>query len=386
MKSNYIIPNPYVFPFTEFKNLANKKFQQSIKKQSVTFDEIEEIINIYNKRNHLKKVLEKIDWKQPLAEQIFTIFIHPEIRFGELEMYQQNKEHWIGKFERSINNKEFVFSLLGFPFKVPIVLKTRRVAPDLGEVMALNKLENLARIVAEVSGTSVKINIVTEGAFARFVGVSNKIAKQYELAVRVMAKKLGFNHLKFIPLSKMEVYNKDFSKVFTKKVAELTQRYHQKDAGIINKIEGAYSVILRIVNPKTYDIDFLMDLYNFKLPKSKISTLLEKKRQWLQDFTLQSTLEYFSYLELRDDLHFLEKEFGQNYLPLTVSPKPNRLGIIPINPKVKLLPHHGVPVYDDSKKEFQIQYLIDLLRSNKKLTEVYLKNDPDIAPFFYKVK
>lgn len=383
MKNNFIKSNPYVFPFLEFKNLANKDIKKIRGKEEIGLETIREILHkLKNKSKLQKKIISSISIRNSPSEKIFSLFTHPEVMFGELKMYQQNKDHWIKEFEKSIQNKQFNFSILGFPFKVANVLKTTRTMPDLGEIMSMNKLEMIAQIVEKSSNTPTTIYVVTEGVFAKFVGVPISTANKYARSLSFLAKQLGFTHLKFTPLQKMETYVKDFNNVFEKKVQLLEKQYRDGNLDVVKKIDSTYPIVLRIVNPKVTNLSELMDIYNYKIPDQKLSPKLLKLRKKVEVFALKSTFQYFTYLQMRDDVKFLEKELG-HFIPLTVSPKPNRLGIIPISTKVKFLPHHGVSVYEKAKNEFNICYLIDLLRDKKTFKEVVLATDSDRAPFFY---
>lgn len=382
MKQHFIKPNPYVFPFTEFENLAKGTAKQPNKEKVVELGDIRQIINKYNERFPLKFSAKP---KSSVSEQLFQFFISPEVRFGNLSMYLTNKSYWIKKFNQALMDKGMSFSLLGFPFKTPVALKTSRVLPDLGEIIALNRLENIAKVVEKISQKPTIVNIITEGIFAKFVGIDPKIARRYELQVKKLAEDLNFTHLKFIPLARLETYDKNFEKLFTQKVKETQNLYQLNDRQIVGKIRGAYDSILRIVNPKIKDLSLLREIYNFDIPDEKLSVKAKKIRDYLRNFALRSTIQYFSLLELRDELGFLENELGKKFIPLTISPKPSRLGIIPISSGVKLLPHHGVPTLRKNGQSFNIEYLIDLLRSKKHVTQVFLKKDKDNAPFYYQI-
>lgn len=379
MSTKFVKPNPYVFPFKDFKDLGNKDLKKIKDKKTISLEDIKSKLDLYNK--NLAFDIQGKD--KTIPELLFDLFMHPQIRFGELSMYKENKNFWLDKFTKSLKDRYFKFSILGFPFKVTYPLKTNRKMPDLGEVFSMNKLENLAAEIHKITGTKTTIYIVTEGAFAPLVGSKAEDAEAYEKYLQTLAKKLGFKHLQFIPLKKMEKYFDDFPKAFKNKISENTRLLKNNDSSTKTKIDGAYPIILRIVNPRVKKYEVLMDAYNYDIPKEKLNPKAKKLRKFLEKYALKATIDYFSYLQLRDDANFLTKEVGEDYLPLTVSPKPNRLGIIPIDPDVTTLPHHGVPVYFEKKQKFNIMYLIDLLRSKYKITKVFLKDDTDHEPFYY---
>lgn len=384
MKNNFIKPNPYVFPFLEFKDLVNKNFTIPEKEVVIDFKDLEKLVNEYEQTLNLSSIVKDLKGTTP-EEKVFELFIHPDIRYGNLQMYLDNKSIWLEKFDQSIKKGQFVFSILGFPFKVPVAIKVERFAPDLGEVLALKRLEFIAETVETITKTKTTVNVVTEGVFGQFVGIEKSQVEMYQTFLKILVKKLKFKHLELIPLQEMEKYVKDFKKDFKNKVLGVTKLYKDGDKSTIDKVKGAYDSILRIVNPKSQDFNILMDVYNFKIPAKKLSAKAAEIREEVIDFTIKSSLDYFAYLGLRDDVNFLDRRLGKLYIPLTVSPKPNRLGIIPVNKNVKNLAHHGVSLYDNKNKSANILYLIDLFQSKKKITKVYLKGDVEKKPFFYMV-
>lgn len=381
MSNNFIKSNPYVFPFQEFKDLTNKKLNVAKSSKTINFNEVTELLQKFTKSISID-LSPFMDKNTTTEERLFAFFISDTIRFGELQMYLDNKEKWIKKFSKALEDKKFNFSILGLPFKVPIPLKTKRKNPDFAELMAIARLEYIGESIEKITGTKTTINAVTEGAFAKFVNADVKAAEYYGEYLKETAKTLGYTHLNILPLNKMEEYVDNFDELFKKKVAEFTKKHEDKDPSVIEKVEGALPIINRIVKPESTDVMTLMNVYNFDIPNDQLSSEEKRVREALIKFALPSSFEYFSYLELRDDLNFLQKEFGENYLPLTVSPKANRLGIIPIHQNITVLPHHGVPVYDQKNEIFNIMYLIDVLQTYD-FIEAHLENDDDTAPFLY---
>ncbi len=95
-----------------------------------------------------------------------------------------------------------------------------------------------------------------------------------------------------------------------------------------------------------------------------------------------SIFQYYAYLRVRDDVQYLEKVVPRA-VALSVSPEPNRLGVIPVNSECVRLPYHRVPVYDPLRGVFTIEYLIDLQRSPLSYSAVYFKKDKEEKPFYY---
>lgn len=382
-KNNFVKPNPYVFPFQEFGDLSNKDLKLSNKTKTIQFEDLKKLIKALRKDENLEnKVLNGLDRKAQVTEKIFEFFMHPEVRFGDLQMYQENKMHWIKKFDDSLKRKRLILTILGFPFKTPVALKTTRKLPDLGEVMALTRLEILAQLLEQISGVPTIIYAITEGVLSSFVGniVTTDV---YPNTLKKFSEKLGYSHLRFIPLKKMELCIEDFETEFDKKVKKMQNLYQRKDKEIVKKVKAAYPSILRIVDPESQDLIILMDVYNYSIPTKKLKPETARIRKHIEDAAIIATVKYFAYLQMRDEIGFLDKEFGDTYITLTVSPKPNRLGIIPVRRNITILPHHGVPFVNPVNKSFSIAYRIDVLRDGNNYAKVILSGDSDSEPFYY---
>ena len=127
MKMKY---NPVVFPFTEFQDLSNKKIiKKFLKPKIIDWDEIKNILDIIKIPNL------NFSKKTSIVEKIIDIFLNDNFLLGKKEYILDYKKYWTEKINYFIkNNKPIKFTLLGFPFKSPLILKTIRTAPDMGAV------------------------------------------------------------------------------------------------------------------------------------------------------------------------------------------------------------------------------------------------------------
>lgn len=368
--------NPVVFPFLEFKNLSNKNFTAVfLEKKIINWDDILNIIsNLYFKIPKTKG--------KTLEEKILNVFLHKSFLFGPKEYILDYKDYWLDKIRYFTQNEEKIkFTILGFPFKAPLLLKTTRICPDLGDVLVLNQLKNIVTSIEKIYHIGAEIYIVTEGCFGKLNKVPKKNVILYQKFLKLMIEKLNFGKfIKILPLDKLESYS-NFKKIFNKNLKYYKQLYKNQDKEFIKKYNLAYPSIYHIVNPEVKNVKILMDVYNTNLSSMNLPKI-KKIRERIKKDTHNAILKYFSYLKTRDDLNFLDNEI-KGALALSVSPKPKRIGVLPINKLIKKLPHHGVTVYNSKKNFFNIEYYIDLLRSNKKYQPVYLQGDFDNQPFFY---
>ncbi len=367
--------NPVVFSFKEFKNLSNKNFTSIFLSKEVVD---------WNFIKHLLDKLPQISFNyrgKTMEEKIFNIFLSKFFLFGPKNYILDNKEYWLNKIKIfTEKNERLKLTILGFPFKVPLILKTTRICPDMGDVLVLNQLNNLVKIIKDIYSPGAEIYIITEGCFGKFNQITRQNVIKYQKFLKLMIKELNFDKfLKIIPLDKLEKYP-DFNIVYKKNIKFFKELYKKGDKDFLKKYNLAYPSIYHILNPKTKNIELLMDVYNKRL--KIVNKNVKKIRDYLNEKIHESIIKYFSFLKTKDDLNFLENEV-KNALQLSVSPKPKRLGLLPINDRIDILPHHGVTVYNNKKNCFDIKYYIDILRNNKKYKPIYLKRDLDNQAFFY---
>jgi len=372
--------NPYVYPYVPFADLSNKKIRDNFKK--------EKKINV----QELKEIINKIKQPKPeiqgdtVAEKILSIFISEDFLFGPREFIESNKESWLEKLNYFINkNEKIQFTILGFPFKIPVPLKTNRILPDMGEVLALQRLNLIFDLINEIYPQGSKITIFSEGAFAEPVGVSEQDAVDYHEFLVKLNQSLGFNkNIEIIPLGDMGKTVDDFEERYKNKVDELKKLYQEKDEKYLEKYKGTYDSVYRIVTTRSIEENILIDVYNENLDDKNLSEEAKKVRDDIKERLPQALFKYHAYLMVRDDIDFINKTIP-NALTLSVSPKPNRLGVIPIEKSLNKLPYHSVTVYYQNQDKYLTEYLIDIKRSDKNYELVYLEEDEEKGnkPFYY---
>lgn len=377
---NKIKSSPHVYPYTPFDDLSNKELKSVFKKhKKIDWKKVKEIIS--------DQVLDindlDIDKSQSKKEQLYQLFTNNKVRFGDLELISIDKDLWLKRFEYFIKKDEkIVLTILGFPFKVPLLLKTNRDLPDMGDVLALNRLNNMVELVKEIYPQGARIVIFTEGSFAGFSEHSPKVVAEYEDFLEEMVKQLGFTkNLKLFKLGKME-REPSFENLYLENIKHFRKLYEQKDEEYMKRFEGTISSIYRVIPPKVNNINLLCDIYNDNLAQKRLTNKIKKIRKSLKERSQETTMKYHAYLKTRDDLDFIQKTFPHS-LPLSVSPKRGRIGLLPINENITKIPHHALTIYDAKKNKFDLVYYIDLLRDGSEYTPVYLAEDPEDKPFYY---
>lgn len=372
--------NPYVYPFIPFIDLLDKRIRNNFKIKSRA-----SIKKLYRIIGNLTQPEPKIFGKS-IAEKILSIFIDKNFIFGPRKFIDDNKKFWIRKFNYFINkNKPLQFTILGFPFKIPVPLKTNRTLPDMGEVLSLSRLNLIAMLIKKIYKSGAKITIFSEGAFAESIGITREKAVSYHNFLVKLNKLFNFKkNLKITPLSLMEKKFKNFNEAYKKNIVYFKTLFNKRDPYFLKKYKGAYKSIYRIVSPGESDECILMDIYNTKIKNQFLSEQARKARQRIKTTAHEAIFKYFAYLALRDKINYIEKKVP-HAITLTVSPKPNRLGIIPVHKECIRLPYHAVPVYYPKENKFLLEYLIDIKRSRHQYKLVYFDQDKENKPFYYSV-
>lgn len=372
--------NPFVYPYTPFHSLSDKRFQAKFHDlKSLSTAEIEKIIP------HLS--LDSLSQKDDPAKHILKFLQSNSIRFGPLELTEDLHCYWIEKLNYFISQSlPIQFTILGFPFKIPVPLKTNRTHPDMGELLSLSHLEDICKTITKIYNPGAHISVFAEGVFGKFNGTAVEEYRNYKSTLDLFTKKFHLNHLSIHHLDEMEKLEPNFNNLFAAKVKEFTEGFSDGDKGISEKVQGTMESILRIVNTKTLHLseETLMDVYNYSLPPEKVTPEISTTREYINRSAQNVIFNYLSYLSVRDDIQFLERTVPHG-LSLTVSPKKFRLGIQPISTDITKLPYHGVPVFHKANHNFTIEYLIDIKRMKTEITPVMWNSDPEKKPFYYEI-
>lgn len=370
--------NPYIYPSVPFFDLSKKIFTDTLwQSNATTIDNVKKLLS--------SQILIRptIQGTTP-EEKILSIFLSDEVRFGPSEYVEDEKNEWLKRLNTFVTQRRPIsLTILGFPFKIPVPLKTNRTLPDLGEIMALQKLYQIASLVREVYSLGAQITIFTERCFASIDGVSTEEALRYAAFLQKMSSHLEWDQsLYFYDLQNIEAIIPDFNQRYSEKIQEYQSFYNRKDPSFLEKFNGTFTSMYRIVTTRGVPLEILMDVYNDSLNDTELSLEAREVREDVRRRATKGVFKYLAYLRVRDDVGFLQR-VRPGSLPLTVSPKKGRLGIVPINTFCTRLPYHGVPLLTTTTQRLSIEYLIDMQRDSTQYRSVYLDCDEESLPFYY---
>ncbi|MDP2789741.1 MAG: L-tyrosine/L-tryptophan isonitrile synthase family protein [bacterium] len=321
-----------------------------------------------------------------LEDRILAIFLNPNIRFGPQSFIVNSRAEWLDRIRYFTKRKKRIeLTILGFPFKTPVTLKTNRTLPDLGEVLMLQRLHIITNLVGKVYPKGCRLTVFTEGPFAPFAHVTPGEARRYQRSLQYLAKIFSLTDtLRIIDLGSSERRVPGFRKAFTQKCQEFAALHARKERDFMKKYSSAFSSVFHIVNVRNVPEGMVRAAYRAYDGQRPISREANKLLRRLTVQTTRALIQYFAYLRLRDEFRLIPRAVP-HALPLTVSPKQGRLGVLPINRATQILPTHGVPVYDTKRKCFSIRYLDDLRWENRSISKIYVSGDAEKLPFYYRV-
>jgi hypothetical protein len=375
--------NPYVYPSDTFQTSGQPQTLTLADSKTV---QVSEIVSLLERLLPPPDIA--INHDLELTDQILSIFTSESICFGDIENILVDKMDWIDRIRIAIKDDEpLTFSIHGFPFKMPVPVKTNRRLADLGDYASLFALNRLMNFVGSIYKPGASLTVVCEDGFAPFMGVPMDNAKQYKAELSALSKQLQFEQLRFVTISEMEGYA-DYANVFEAHRTKLHDDFTNKSEAFIEQYNKVFPIIFRIVNSEMYadKSDELVEIYNVSESTTDLQQLKSTEHglsEIIDDIsgrTHEAVLSYFAYLKARDDLGFVEK-VAPDSLPLSVSPKRGRLGVFPIERKQTKLPYHSVPIVKSDG--LSLEYLYDVERSYASLVPVQLKGDSDNMPFYY---
>ena len=361
----------YVFPFRPFRNL--KKTTPSItlaqgRKVERTF--FEPMLDIIAPRLELPA-------GDRLEDRLVAFFASDAVRFGAPEWITDLAEHWSGQARHFIEkNEPILFTILGFPFKAPVILKTDRILADFGELAMLKCLHEIGSAIARAYAPGAKIHIFAEGAFAPINGMPQSDSDAYFDSLAAMCRIWGFDQsIVLHETHAIAEQTPGFKAVWDETTREIRQRRDAGDEKTRTALTDSFPVTFHLNANPGVEPDRLRRAY-----------LKDASAQDLYDELVmrsdEGVVRYRAFLEARDKVQLLEM-FAPKALAMTVSPRPGRLGVRPLPPPADVLPYHGLPIWDETAQVLLIDYRWDFFCEDVQATPIYWDGDSEDKPFLY---
>lgn len=363
--------SPYIYPFQPFLHLdkptPTSRFAEA---REMTETEFSAWLETFAPKIHPLE-------GQETAEAIYSVFADPGVVFGDPAFLSSRREEWLQRFGRVVaEGRRLDLTILGFPYKMPVPLKTDRTAADFGEVVSLARLNQLARAIGRVYAPGARIHVFTEGAFHVFNSLNRSYADGYFASLQALASRFGVNeHVELHDLNAVVDDNPDFMAVWRDTEADLIARRDAGDEKVLAAIRDSLPVRFHnLANPGVGEADLAAAYRRDPAAKALIDDIQQRAER--------GTVTYRAFLEARDRISLLQR-IVPDALPMTVSPRPGRLGVRPLPEPSRMLPYHGVSVISADGATLEMQYLWDLRRTGRAYVPLHLVGDADPAPFAY---
>jgi len=363
--------SPYIFPFTPFKHLD--RTNNSAAFVGPASMNAEALLALAKPFAPALSVPEG----DTLAQRILALFTSPEVLFGEASFITSRSDDWLLRLSKLIDQQRPIeFTILGFPFKMPVPLKTDRRAADFGEMVSLKRLNELGRAIAGVYAPGAVVHVFTEGPFHVLNGIERSWADGYFSSLQALVTRFGLgSNLALHDLNVVVDDTPGFAQVWHEVTEELRSRKDAKDPATLAALHDALPVRFHNIYVADVSIDDLRRAYLDDGSREALRASIQKRAE-------EGVLGYRGFLEARDRVSLLEKHVPAG-LGMTVSPRPGRLGVRPLPEPADKLPYHGVSVLSKDRRSLRIEYLWDLQQERGTYRKIVLNGDSDPAPFVY---
>ncbi|MBI2021361.1 L-tyrosine/L-tryptophan isonitrile synthase family protein [Candidatus Daviesbacteria bacterium] len=332
----------------------------------------------------IKKILPQLKVSLPkegsISEQVFSILVNPEIRYGNLDYLNKSKSYLLSLINKLLKEKKpLIFHIAGFPHKMPNPFYTTQVEPDLGELMFLWRLESIARILEQIYPYGVKIVICLEGTVFHYLSMISRLeAQNYQELVKNLALTYDFEHLKFLDLVETHSQTKNWDEQVRIKSLKLYQLYQKGDKEVVAQLKRTWPVIFTTLNMRSLQSKEIISM--FKAANKGFKETVKSKYHHLALFAFESSLTYLAYNEIKRESKVIEKAISAG-IKMSVVPKLNAFGIWWVQKDEYKLPYYGLPLVKDNSFK-AIEYAFDAKRIYN-LQPVLIKGSRQ--PFFFEV-
>jgi len=308
-----------------------------------------------------------------IIDSLSQFFIEKEIILGDSSIVAQTFEKVADTIKDLYRNKKkLVFTLLGYPNKMPNPLYTNSTSVDLAEIVSLCKLYYIMEFVDKVYPYGVELLLLTENSiFYTMSDLSFQEQEQYLNNLCFWEEKIDAK--KLITVKDIQEFHTDqLTQEWKKLTSEFEKLYNTGDADVIDKIESVMPSNFATLNYRQYKLEFLLKFFD----PNYYDETMEKLRVKYYERSLKESFYYIAYHQARYRLKFMDKQFP-NSLRFTVAPKVGSIGINMLNTKSKMLPYYGYIVTD--KKDYEVKYITDI---NPQNTAVYYEKELTY-PFYF---
>lgn len=326
-----------------------------------------------------------------VAEEVWRVMNDQRFAKSRRQDLSAQAPSYIELIHRAVRKGEPVkFAIILFPFKIwRNPLKTNRQTPDFGELATLNQLASLCYAIKHKYAPGARWTILTEGeAYQELFGIPDGEFRAYLDGIRRFVTQLGEDSLfEFMPLSGVMSAFPDLPRHQARRLQALDELWAN---GLPSKYADYYWTFFTSQDVRDVDPETLKRLYgNGKkngLPSPDDLTQAERSVFNRIDAEASRMMRwYLAYNQAKHDVGdggAIQTLFP-DHLYISVTDKPGRYTLHPLNNRTRLFPHHGVPVLSGRHGAVSIQWLYGVQSRPDRIRPVYLQGDSENLPFYY---
>ena len=329
------------------------------------------------------------------AEQAWELLTLSRYRRGPRALTDTAKARALSQIQETVRRDlELTFTLCFLPAKIRHPLKTLArdgTEVDLGEAGALLRLHEIATGLADLLHRPARATVSSDGMrYAHCMGVSPETVRGYQRNVRLLAASLGIQDTVSI-VDEATLLPLEWSDDVADETARLRDQIAAGDDGSINevrKLQPAVALCIDI-DPATSWDDLLLAHAEDLTPEQRRARhpSAADLREQIEARSLDATLGYVAANRVMSRLQLFRTCWPLT-LKGTVHPKPNKIGLMPVNDATdNVFPYHGQGhprlgrAAQDKIDDIRVSFVLDLLRSEHADRLRGLVLPPDRFPF-----
>jgi pyoverdine/dityrosine biosynthesis protein Dit1 len=305
-----------------------------------------------------------------------ALFSAPELLLGDVANVQATLERQRPLLEKLYRaGAPLTFTLLGYPNKMPNPLYTRSTGADLGEMISLMKLSEIATRIKGFYAPGARIRVLTENTiFFGMSGLSEHEQHHYFLDIARWSTLLSISDRVLVE-DVVAHHTSELEQRWSAITEELREKYRRGDSETTEMVQAVLPTNFMTLNFRGYPEEVLVRLFDPTVEDRSLESL----RGQLLNRAIEESFGYLAYHQARYRMGFMEAAFPDS-LRLTVAPQVGSFGIQMLNRTARMLPYYGYVVA--SGAEFNFEYLIDVPDHAR---AIYLENRLE-HPMFFEVK
>ncbi|MBZ9572508.1 L-tyrosine/L-tryptophan isonitrile synthase family protein [Patescibacteria group bacterium] len=311
-------------------------------------------------------------------------------KHGDRDIDKATKRvHYLNKIEEFVGEGEPIkIIFIAWPFKnYKNPLKTNRRTPDLGELIFVQRLLQINEAVKTEYPPGIEWTVLAEGeAYRGLLGASKEDVALYLETMKRFIKLLGGEKIIKIKDLKKAIEGPEFNERYQKSLENLRRlkegRTGEEWFRYRSQIDPFVEVMFWSQDVTKIPLKDLIVIY-YGDHYIDMTSRHRELRAFLRDRAKEIAWKYVAFNEAKTEI--IAKRFPQHlYFSITYKPERFCFRIPTVRP-----PHHGIPVVIP-KGPVEITHLatllIRILLGYREVVAVYVDDDQEDQPFYYKPK